>query len=121
MSRIIAVTSGKGGVGKTHLSVNLALQCAGAGLRTCLFDADLGLANVNLLLKLASRQTLADVLASRCSLQDIVQSAFGIDIIPGSAGIECMADLPPADLRRLSREFRALGSAGWLIARLSAH
>lgn len=108
MTRIIAVSSGKGGVGKTHLSVNLALHCAQAGLRTCLFDADLGLANVNLLLRLAPRQTLADVLAGRCRLRDIMQTVYGIDIVPGSSGVARMADMPPSELRRLSAEFGAL-------------
>lgn len=109
MSRIIAVTSGKGGVGKTHLSVNLALQCARVGLRTCVFDADLGLANANLPRKLTPRLTLADVLDGRCHLQDIVQKGFGFDIIPGCSGVERVADLPHATLRRLGGEFRALG------------
>lgn len=108
MTRIIAVTSGKGGVGKTHLSVNLALQCARKGLRTCLFDADLGLANVNLLLKLEPRHTLGDVIAGDCRLQDIVMTAAGIDIIPGSSGVAAMADLAPADLQRIGAEFRML-------------
>lgn len=108
MTRIIAVTSGKGGVGKTHLSVNLALQCARKGLRTCLFDADLGLANVNLLLKLAPQRTLGDVIVGDCRLQDIVMTAAGIDIIPGSSGIAAMADLAPAALRRIGAEFRML-------------
>lgn len=108
MTRIIAVSSGKGGVGKTHLSVSLALHCAQAGLRTCLFDADLGLANVNLLLRLQPRQTLADVLAGRCGLRDIVQTVYGIDIIPGIAGVGHVAELPPAGLRRLGAELQAL-------------
>lgn len=108
MTRIIAVTSGKGGVGKTHLSVNLALHCARKGLRTCLFDADLGLANVNLLLKLEPRLTLGDVIAGTCRLQDIVLTAAGIDIVPGSSGVAAMADLAPAELQRLGAEFRAL-------------
>lgn len=109
MSRIIAVTSGKGGVGKTHLSVNLALHCARAGLRTCVFDADPGLANATLLLKLTPRRTLADVLAGRCTVEDSVQTAFGIDVIPGSSGVEHMADLAPAALARLDGVVRALG------------
>ncbi|MBI5461783.1 MAG: MinD/ParA family protein [Gammaproteobacteria bacterium] len=108
MTRIIAVTSGKGGVGKTHLSVNLALQCARAGLRVGLFDADLGLANANLLLKLTPQQTLGDVIAGTARLQDVVLSAYGIDIIPGSSGVTEMADLPVTSLRRLGDEFKAL-------------
>jgi flagellar biosynthesis protein FlhG len=109
MSRIVTITSGKGGVGKTHLSVNLALHCARKGLRTCLFDADLGLANVNLLLDLEPRRSLSDVIAGACSLQDIVLTAHGIDIVPGSSGVAAMADLAPADLRRLGAEFATLG------------
>lgn len=109
MPRIIAVTSGKGGVGKTHLSVNLAWHCARAGLRSGVFDADLGLANANLLLGLTPQRTLADVLAGRCALDDIVLNAFGIDVIPGSSGVEHMADLAPAALARLDGAFRSLG------------
>jgi len=52
MTKTITITSGKGGVGKTSISVNLALHIAALGYRTCLFDADLGLANVNILLGL---------------------------------------------------------------------
>ncbi len=102
MTRIIAVTSGKGGVGKTQISVNVALQCARAGLKVGLFDADLGLANAGLLLNLTPRQNLSDVIAGDVKLRDIVISAQGIDIIPGSSGITEMANLPVAALRRLS-------------------
>ena len=102
MTRIIAVTSGKGGVGKTQISVNLALQCAHAGLKVGLFDADLGLANASLLLNLTPQQTLSDVITGEVKLRDIVISAHGIDIIPCSSGITEMANLPVAALRRLS-------------------
>ena len=108
MTRIIAVTSGKGGVGKTHLSVNLALQCARKGLRTCLFDADLGLANVSLLFNLHPQRTLSDVISGACDLQDIVVRTCGIDVIPGSSGVSGMADLAPAALERLGAGFSAL-------------
>lgn len=106
MTRILAVSSGKGGVGKTHLCVNLALHAARQGLRTCLFDADLGLANVNLLLKLHPKHTLGDVIAGTCSLRDIViRGAYPMDIIPGSSGVAEMANLPIAALQRLGEEF----------------
>lgn len=121
MTRIIAVTSGKGGVGKTHLSVNLALQCARRGVRTCLFDADLGLANVNLLLRLTPRHHLGDVIAGTHHLRDIViRDAFAVDIIPGSSGVAEMADLGPAALRRLGEEFLALADYDLMILDTSA-
>ncbi|HEY9199037.1 MAG TPA: AAA family ATPase [Gammaproteobacteria bacterium] len=115
MSRIIAVT-GKGGVGKTHLSMNLALQCASAGLRTCVFGADpdadsvsaTGPADTRPLHKPAPHRTLADVLDGRCRLRDIVQSAFGIDILHGGPDMGRLADLPSAALSRLGEEFRLL-------------
>lgn len=108
MSRIIAVSSGSGGAGKTHVSLNLALHCARAGLRTCIFDAGLGPASVNQLLKLTPQQTLADVLAGRCHLQDIIQTGFGIDIIPGGSAVEYTADLPAAVLSRLGEAVTTL-------------
>ncbi len=108
MTRIIAVTSGKGGVGKSQVSVNLALNCARAGQRVALFDADLGLANANLLLNLSPQQTLSDVIAGDVKLRDIVLSAYGFDIIPGSSGIAEMADLPMASMQRLSHALATL-------------
>ena len=121
MTRIIAVTSGKGGVGKTHLSVNLALQCARRGVRTCLFDADLGLANVNLLLRLTPRHHLGDVIAGTHHLRDIViRDAFAVDIVPGSSGVAEMADLGTGALRRLGEEFLALADYDLMILDTSA-
>ncbi len=109
MTRTITITSGKGGVGKTSLGVNLALQLSKLGGRTCLFDADLGLANINILLGLTPEQTLDDVLADRCSLHDIlIRDHQGIDIIPGSSGVEKMANLGDAELARLARELATL-------------
>jgi flagellar biosynthesis protein FlhG len=120
MTRIIVVTSGKGGVGKTQISVNLALQCAHAGLNVGLFDADLGLANASLLLNLTPKQTLSDVIAGDVKLRDIVISAHGIDIIPGSSGITEMANLPVAALRRLSDALTTLPDYDLMIFDTSA-
>lgn len=116
MARIIGISSGKGGVGKTSISVNLALQLASQGQRVCLFDADLGLANVNILLGLQPRHTLADVLEGQVTLRDIViQGKDGIDIIPGSSGIERMADLEPDQMQELVSTFADLDDYDWVL------
>lgn len=70
--QVIAVTGGKGGVGKTNVSVNLSLALAELGRRVMLLDADLGLANVDVLLGLSPKRTLADVIEGRCELRDVL-------------------------------------------------
>lgn len=120
MTRVVAVTSGKAGVGKTHLSVGLALQCARKGLRTCLFDADMGSANAALLLGLIPGRTVSDVVAGSCSLRDILMTSHGIDIIPSSTGRDAIADLAPASFARLAQEFSTLGSYDLVIFDISS-
>lgn len=109
LTRIITLTSGKGGVGKTNISVNLALQLATSGYRTCLFDADLGLANINILLGLSPEYSLEDVIFDHRSIQDILIRDFnGIDIIPGSSGVEKMANLKDEQVDCLTHSFSDL-------------
>lgn len=92
--QVIAVTGGKGGVGKTSVSINVAVALAALGRRVALLDADLGLANIDVLLGLNAKHTLEDVLAGRCSLLDILLvGPGGIRIIPASSGTQRMAQL----------------------------
>ena len=92
--RVIAVTGGKGGIGKTNVSVNLSLSLAKLGRRVVLLDADLGLANVDVLLGLETTKTLADVLNGDCGLEDImVDGPAGIRIVPAASGIRNMTQL----------------------------
>ena len=94
--RVIAVASGKGGVGKTNVSVNLALSLQNAGQRTLLLDTDLGLANVDVMLGLSPRFTLADVLAGRCELKDtLLEGPRGMWIVPAASGKRHMTELLP--------------------------
>lgn len=94
MARIITVTSGKGGVGKTSISLNLSLALASQGLKVCLLDADLGLANVNILTGIYPKKTLESVISGLCTLDEIIIKNFqGVDIIPGASGVEKLADL----------------------------
>ncbi|MGY0632984.1 MinD/ParA family protein [Luteimonas sp. A478] len=96
--RTLAVTGGKGGVGKTNVSVNLGAALSRMGKRTMLLDADLGLANVDVLLGLAPKHTIADLVAGRCTLNDvIVDGPEGLLIVPAASGRRHMAELLPAE------------------------
>lgn len=94
LPRVISVTSGKGGVGKSNIVVNLGLALARTGLRVLLIDADLGLANLDILLGLTPKFTIHDVLGLRHNLADvIVNGPEGIRILPASSGIPELAEL----------------------------
>lgn len=96
--RTIAVTGGKGGVGKSTIAVNLAVALAGLGQRTLLLDADLGLANVDVLLGLSPRATLADLVEGRCTVEDIlVEGPNGIQVVPAASGRRHMVQLTTAE------------------------
>jgi len=92
--RVIAVTSGKGGVGKSNVVVNLGLALAQMGQKVLLIDADLGLANLDILLGLSPSFTIHDLLSLRRSLSEVmVDGPEGIKILPASSGIPELADL----------------------------
>ncbi len=121
MARIVSVTSGKGGVGKTNISVNLALHLAQQGYRVCLFDADLGLANVDILLGLFPDHTLADVISGERGLGDVlIKDCRGIDIVPGSSGVDRLADLETQQRERLIEELGPLEAYDFIFFDTSA-
>lgn len=92
--RVIAVTSGKGGVGKSNIVVNLGLALARKGRKVLLIDADLGLANLDILLGLSPRFTIHDLLALRQSISEVMaEGPEGLKILPASSGIPELADL----------------------------
>ena len=92
--RIVAVTSGKGGVGKTNIVTNLALALARQGIRVLVVDGDLGLANVDLLLGVAPQYDLQDVILGQRSVRDVVfEGPDGIHVLPASSGVEELANL----------------------------
>jgi len=92
--RVVAVTSGKGGVGKSNIVINLGLALAHQGLKVLLIDADLGLGNLNILLGLKPRLTIHDALSLHCGLSEvIVEGPGGLRILPASSGIPELADL----------------------------
>jgi len=92
--QVIAVTGGKGGVGKSNISVNLSLALAAMNRRVVLMDADLGLANIDILLGIRADKTIADVLSGECTLRDIlIKGPGGIRIVPAASGVQHMASL----------------------------
>lgn len=120
MSRTITVTSGKGGVGKTNIALNLAVSLAKAGKKVCLFDVDLGLANINILLGLYPETTLQDVLFEGRRPKDIMMRAVGIDILPGSSGIEEIANLDNGQLQRMVEQLSSLSDYDFVLFDTSA-
>ncbi|TCK18392.1 flagellar biosynthesis protein FlhG [Thiogranum longum] len=116
MTRFVSITSGKGGVGKTSIAVNLSMQLAQRGKRVCLIDADWGLANVNVMLRLRPQHTLEDVIVSGLSVDAIMlRNIQGVDILPGSSGSERMARLSPEQLGRLANAMQALENYDFVI------
>ncbi len=96
--KVIAVTAGKGGVGKSNVSVNLAVALAENNKKVMLFDADLGLANIDIMLGLHTKFNLSHVIEGICALSDIIlQGPNGIKVIPAASGTEFMAELSHAE------------------------
>ena len=108
-ARFIAVTSGKGGVGKTNVSVNLAARLATMGRRVILLDADLGLANADVLVNINPRANLAHVVAGRRRLEEAMCDApGGFTLIPGASGLSQMADLSEFERARVLQMLRQI-------------
>jgi flagellar biosynthesis protein FlhG len=99
---VIAVTSGKGGVGKSNIAVNLAIKLASAGKRVVLMDADLGLANADVLCNIDLPSNLSHVISQKRELADVmVDGPGGFKLIGGASGLARMADLSDLDRQRI--------------------
>ena len=115
--RLIAIASGKGGVGKTTVSINLAHAFARHGERVLVFDGDLGLANVDVQLGISPAGDLAAVLAGAMDIEDAVTpvmggpASAGFDVLPGSSGSGALSGLHDGEIARLAAGLAALGLA----------
>ncbi len=109
--KVIAVTGGKGGVGKTNITLNTAIAMAKQGKRVMVLDADLGLANVDVMLGLRVEKNLSHVLSGECTLDEVlVTGPHGIKIAPASSGTQSMTELSPTEHAGLIRAFSELRS-----------
>lgn len=115
-TRIIAVSSGKGGVGKTNIAINLALAYAQLGKRVVVMDADLGLANVNVVLGVIPRYNLYHLIRKQKTLAEIVvDTAYGIQIIAGASGFSKIANLSEDERRTFIGELGGLANADIIV------
>ena len=120
---MIAVASGKGGVGKTWFAITLAHALSRLGKRTLLFDGDLGLANVDIQLGLMAKHDLGGVLAGRLTLNQAATpfEEGGFDIIAGRSGSGRLATIPPPRLQLLGKDLALMSNAyDWVILDLGA-
>jgi MinD-like ATPase involved in chromosome partitioning or flagellar assembly len=105
LPHVIAITSGKGGVGKSSIAVNLGISLAKAGARVCIFDADTGLANINILLGLTPQFSLEHVLFGAKTIEEVMlEGPCGLKVVPGANGISECVSLHPRQQMRLTRE-----------------
>ena len=99
-SRVITVTSGKGGVGKTNITVNMAISLSNMGKRVAIIDADFGLANIDVLLGIIPRFTLLDVINNTKSIMEVLAAGPGnIRFISGGSGVSELIDLEEEEVR----------------------
>lgn len=115
-TRIIAITSGKGGVGKSNLSVNMAIAYAQQGKKVTLIDGDLGMANVNVLMNIVPQYNLMHVINKQKSMQEIINDTeFGIKFIAGANGFSKIANLSVDELDYFAKQFSMLGNSDIII------
>lgn len=107
---LIAIASGKGGVGKTSLTLNLARSLAKAGKKVLVFDADLGLANIDVQLGLNPERDLSDVIKGKATLMEVITHAsdVGVDIIPGRSGSHELPFTTSLDRQNILRDITDL-------------
>lgn len=116
LPRVIAVTSGKGGVGKTNLVGNMAVSLSQAGKRVVIIDADVGLANIDIIFNLRPEYNIRHVINSQKSLKQVmVESEHGVKILPGGSGFADLTQLNEGEKLNLLSEFETLSDQADII------
>jgi flagellar biosynthesis protein FlhG len=119
--RVIGITSGKGGVGKTTVAVNLAVELASRGNKVLLLDGDLGLSNAQILLNARIEFSYGHVLTGQKTLKDVlVESEYGVTLVPGSSGSSALAQLTRLQLLGLIHALSTLGEYDYLVVDTAA-
>ena len=119
--KIITVASGKGGVGKTNISLNLSLSLVNGNNRVCLLDADLGLANVDILLGMSPDYSLMDFIEHKCTLDDVLLDGPGsLKIVPGGSGLERIPEIRGEQMDRLDEVLKYFRIYDMLVVDTSA-
>ncbi|MCL2463106.1 MAG: P-loop NTPase, partial [Defluviitaleaceae bacterium] len=112
MARVITVTSGKGGVGKSNVTLNLAIQFLKRGVRTVIIDADFGLANIEILAGISPRRNFTDVLAGKIGVADaLTEGPLGLKFLSGGSGIAGIAGLNERQLDYMTSSLGYLDDA----------
>jgi flagellar biosynthesis protein FlhG len=120
-TRIITVASGKGGVGKTNISTNLAIAYAKLGKKVILMDADLGLANVNVVLGIIPKYNLYHLIRKQKTMSEIIMDTnYGIQIVAGASGFAKIANLSEDERRNFIGELSEMSNADVIIIDTSA-
>ena len=110
-TRLLAVTSGKGGVGKSNIALNLAIALAQKNHAVAILDADLGLGNLDTLLGLVPKYNLSHVINGKKSLNDVLLTGpSGIKILPGGSGVADLANMAPEAQKNFISQFQSLDS-----------
>ncbi|MBQ3825184.1 MAG: MinD/ParA family protein [Spirochaetaceae bacterium] len=115
-TRVIAITSGKGGVGKTSIAINMAIAYAQTGKKVILIDCDMGMANVNVMMGIMPQYNLIHVINGQKKMSEIIQNTeFGIKFVAGANGFSKIANLSSQELDNFAKQFKTLGDADIII------